>query len=131
MRLTLFAEVITISFITTYLILQVTVVQDVCHQDLYNEIFFIQPKLRSLIYKINVYSCCDHIISIVGWGYDQSLKKQYWNVRNSWGEYWGELGYIRVVLGDNQLGLEADCAWAKPGTWTEYNLPCNEDGSNC
>ena len=73
----------------------------------------------------------DHIISIVGWGYDQSLKKQYWNVRNSWGEYWGELGYIRVVLGDNQLGLEADCAWAKPGTWTEYNLPCNEDGSNC
>ena len=73
----------------------------------------------------------DHIISITGWGYDEATNKQYWNVRNSWGEYWGEMGYVRVVLGENQLGLEADCAWAKPGTWTELNVPCYEDGGNC
>ena len=73
----------------------------------------------------------DHIVSITGWGYDNSTGKQYWHVRNSWGEYWGEMGYIRVVLGTNQLGTEADCAWATPGTWTELNEPCNEDGSNC
>ena len=41
------------------------------------------------------------------------------------------MGYVRVVLGENQLGLEADCAWAKPGTWTELNVPCYEDGGNC
>ena len=41
------------------------------------------------------------------------------------------MGYVRVVLGENQLGLEADCAWAKPGKWTELNVPCNEDGANC
>jgi cathepsin X len=73
----------------------------------------------------------DHIISVTGWGYDSSTGKKYWNVRNSWGQYWGELGYIRVTMGGNQLGLEADCAWATPGSWTEINKPCDEDGSNC
>jgi Papain family cysteine protease len=52
-------------------------------------------------------------------------------VRNSWGEYWGEMGFFRVEMGKNLLGIEAHISWAVPGSFTVSNFPCLKDGSNC
>ena len=49
---------------------------------------------------------------MVGWGEEDGQK--YWIMRNSWGSYWGEQGWARVVRGENNLGIETRCTWAVP-----------------
>jgi cathepsin X len=60
----------------------------------------------------------NHGVSLVGWGYCSVHQIQYWVVRNSWGEYWGEMGFFRIELGKNLLGIEAHLAWATPGMFS-------------
>jgi cathepsin X len=68
----------------------------------------------------------NHGVSIVGWGYDESRDTQHWIIRNSWGVYWGEMGFFRIELGRNLLGVEENFAWATPHTWMTFGDDCHD-----
>ena len=54
-------------------------------------------------------------VSLVGWGRDGATGKRFWVGRNSWGTYWGEMGFFRIEMGGNgNNGIENACVWAVP-----------------
>jgi C1A family cysteine protease len=48
-----------------------------------------------------------HAINIVGWGYSDTYKSEYWIVRNSWGKDWGSAGYFGVLFDYYRIGEQA------------------------
>ena len=71
-----------------------------------------------------------HALVVLGWGYDDVAGKSYWQCRNSWGEAWGEAGFVRVERsatlldggddgwkGEGALGIEGECTYAVPDEW--------------
>ena len=67
-----------------------------------------------MYYESGVLSCKkskwqDHAVLAIGY-----VKDDYWIVKNSWGDDWGENGYIRLKMGTNKecCGMLIDSSYA-------------------
>jgi len=63
----------------------------------------------------------NHGITIVGYGTDP-VGGDYWLVKNSWGSWWGDNGYVKMARNRNNL-----CGIA---TWALYPTVCSGSSSN-
>ncbi|XP_021765962.1 zingipain-2-like [Chenopodium quinoa] len=51
-----------------------------------------------------------HAVTAIGYGTDTN-GIDYWLLKNSWGESWGENGYMRIIRGQNKCGLTLDASY--------------------
>jgi len=58
----------------------------------------------------------DHDVEVVSYGEDVDPETgrvtPWWGVRNSWGIWWGEMGFFKIPRGRNALFIEAGDCWA-------------------
>merc|ERR1719512_415684 len=50
----------------------------------------------------------NHAVTVVGYGTESG--KPYWLVKNSWGDNWGDGGYIKIARGKSECGIGGNCA---------------------
>lgn len=71
------------------------------------------PTYKSGVYKHTTGSMLGgHAVLMVGWGTDPD-GGDYWIIKNSWNEEWGDGGFFKIARGSNECGIEGDVSGIK------------------
>jgi len=63
------------------------------------------PTYKSGVYKHTTGSMLGgHAVEMIGWGTENG--EDYWIIKNSWNEQWGDGGHFKIVRGTNECGIE-------------------------
>jgi len=93
-------------------------------------------------YKGGIFAGCnpgsdtDHAVAVVGYGTENGI--DYWVIKNSWGDNWGENGFIRLKRGVGMCGVGSNVAAIKCGQSSKATnaplttqAPCFDNYTNC
>lgn len=73
------------------------------------------PAYKSGVYKHTTGRLLGgHAILIVGWGVEN--EQDYWIIKNSWNEQWGDGGFFKIVRGVNECNIESHVTGGLPAT---------------
>ncbi|KEG13966.1 cysteine protease [Trypanosoma grayi] len=67
----------------------------------------------------------NHAVQLVGYGTNETTKQDFWIVRNSWDERWGENGYIRLLRKKTDDVCVLDNGWNTEGGGCENDSEVN------
>merc|ERR1711970_225440 len=73
----------------------------------YKEGIYRHTGLMSRINNVTGFEETNHAVLIVGYGHCDKHNMDYWIVKNSWGDQWGEDGYFRIVRGEDNVAIES------------------------
>lgn len=80
-------------------------------------------EIRSADAPLEFYSSVNHAIALVGWDDEEGV----WILRNSWGENWGEDGYMRIEYQSARVALEAVYLHYEPWDGEDHQIVNNND----